>query len=80
MPFSDQKDVLDQLREYEIQPAGRALDLHHKLSSPSRRRTLAENLRSFQTKQAKAQEKRAQLMQDKWHKLQELNKKVNIIY
>lgn len=78
MPLADQRDVLEQLRELEIRHPGRALELHQKLSSPSRRRTLAESLRSFHTKQAKAQEKRAQLMQDKWHKLQELNKKVSL--
>jgi hypothetical protein len=77
MHFCDQTDSLEQqLRELEIGHPGRALELHQKLSSPSRRRTLAESVKSLHTKQAKAQEKRAQLMQEKWCKLQELSNKV----
>jgi hypothetical protein len=74
---ADQRDMWEQLRELEVRQPGRALELHQKLSSPSRRKNLQESLQCFQAKQAKAQEKRAQLMHEKFHKLQELNKKVN---
>ncbi|PSN55927.1 hypothetical protein C0J52_00443 [Blattella germanica] len=76
MSWAERVDALEQLEEMEARHPGRALELHQKLSSPSRRRTLPETLRCFQTKQAQAKEKRERLMQEKSQKLRELLNKV----
>jgi hypothetical protein len=78
MSWAERMDALEQLEEMESRHPGRALELHQKLSSPSRRRTLPETLRCFQAKQAQAKEKREQLMHEKSQKLRELLNKVNI--
>ncbi|KAJ9591852.1 hypothetical protein L9F63_001669, partial [Diploptera punctata] len=76
MSWAERVDALEQLEEMEARHPGRALELHQKLSSPSRRRTLPETLRCFQAKQAQAKEKRERLMQEKSQKLRELLNKV----
>ncbi|KAJ4447763.1 hypothetical protein ANN_09771 [Periplaneta americana] len=78
MSWAERVDALEQLEEMEARHPGRALELHQKLSSPSRRRTLPETLRCFQAKQAQAKEKRERLMQEKSQKLRELLNKVII--
>ena len=72
-------EALEQLEAMEARHPGRALELHQKLSSPSRRRTLPETLRCFQAKQAQAKEKRERLMQEKSQKLRELLNKVTVL-
>jgi hypothetical protein len=76
MSWAERVDALEQLEEMEARHPGRALELHQKLSSPSRRRTLPETLRCFQAKQAQAKEKRERLMHEKSQKLRELLNKV----
>jgi hypothetical protein len=76
MSWAERVDALEQLEEMEARHPGRALELHQKLSSPSRHRTLPETLRCFQDKQAQAKEKRERLMHEKSQKLRELLNKV----
>jgi hypothetical protein len=76
MSWAERVDALEQLEEMEARHPGRALELHQKLSSPSRHQTLPETLRCFQAKQAQAKEKREQLMHEKSQKLRELFNKV----
>jgi hypothetical protein len=76
MSWAERVDALEQLEEMESRHPGRALELHQKLSSPSRRRTFPETLRCFQAKQAQAKEKRERLMYEKAQKLRELLNKV----
>lgn len=51
---------------------GRAQELHQKLSSPSRRRSLHETLKKYQAKQARAQNMRELLHKEKTLKIQTL--------
>ncbi|XP_033609551.1 S phase cyclin A-associated protein in the endoplasmic reticulum isoform X3 [Cryptotermes secundus] len=76
MSYAERLNALEQLEEMESRHPGRALELHQKLSSPSRRRTLPETLRCFQAKQAQAKEKRERLMHEKSQRLRELLNKV----
>ncbi|XP_063241085.1 S phase cyclin A-associated protein in the endoplasmic reticulum isoform X2 [Bacillus rossius redtenbacheri] len=76
MSWGEQMDTLAQLKELEARHPGRALELHQKLSSPSRRRTLLETVRRLNVKQAKAQEKRDRLLQEKTSRLRDLLNKV----
>ncbi|XP_068081995.1 S phase cyclin A-associated protein in the endoplasmic reticulum [Anabrus simplex] len=76
MSWAERVDTLEQLQELVARHPGRALELHQKLSSPSRRRTLPETLRRFQAKQAQAKEKRDQLRLEKSQRLRELLNKV----
>nr|CAD7401139.1 unnamed protein product [Timema cristinae] len=72
MSWGEQVDTLEQLKELVARHPGRAQELHQKLSSPSRRRTLLETVRRLNVKQAKAQEKRNRLLQEKTSRLREL--------
>nr|CAD7406060.1 unnamed protein product [Timema poppensis] len=72
MSWGEQVDTLEQLKELVARHPGRAQELHQKLSSPSRRRTLLETVRRLNVKQAKAQEKRTRLLQETTSRLREL--------
>lgn len=55
----------------------RALQLHEKFSSPSRKRSLHDTLRKQEEKQAKAQEAREKLLEEKAGKFKGIVKKVS---
>lgn len=74
--WSDRLSTLEQLEELVARHPGRAIELHQKLSSPSRRRTLPEAIRRHHARQASAHQKREQLLLDKTAKLRELLSKV----
>nr|XP_034181232.1 S phase cyclin A-associated protein in the endoplasmic reticulum [Osmia lignaria] len=76
MSWADCVDTIAQLRALVARHPGRALELHQKLSSPSRKRSLPETLRRYHAKQACAQRKRQKLLMEKSQRLRELLNKV----
>jgi hypothetical protein len=80
MSYAERLDALERLEEIESRHPGRAVELHQKLSAPSRRRTFTETLCCFQAKQAQAKEKRERLMHEKSQRLRELFNKVKVRY
>ncbi|XP_022229654.2 S phase cyclin A-associated protein in the endoplasmic reticulum [Drosophila obscura] len=72
MSWNEREEALATLQAYVARHPGRAQELHQKLSSPSRRRSLQETLKKYQAKQARAHQKRIVLQQEKAAKLQQL--------
>ncbi|XP_078316158.1 S phase cyclin A-associated protein in the endoplasmic reticulum-like isoform X2 [Crassostrea virginica] len=62
--------------EQEVRTPGKAVHMHEKLSSPSRKRSPTESRKRHEQKQAKARELREKLMQEKAERLKEISKKV----
>ncbi|KAK1789845.1 hypothetical protein P4O66_015727 [Electrophorus voltai] len=62
----------DIVEEEPARPPGHGIHMHEKLSSPSRRRTIAESKKKHEEKQLKAQQLRDKLKEEKTHKLQKL--------
>ncbi|XP_057369813.1 S phase cyclin A-associated protein in the endoplasmic reticulum-like [Daphnia carinata] len=80
--WAEQMELLDQLEEVAAmdgarQP-GRALQVHEKLSSPSRRRTAepCETFQQHEAKQLRAQQHRAAFREEKRRKRRELTKRM----
>ncbi|XP_050955383.1 S phase cyclin A-associated protein in the endoplasmic reticulum isoform X3 [Labeo rohita] len=62
----------DMVEEEPSRPPGHGIHMHEKLSSPSRKRTIAESKKKHEEKQLKAQQLRDKLREEKTHKLQKL--------
>ncbi|XP_063053955.1 S phase cyclin A-associated protein in the endoplasmic reticulum [Engraulis encrasicolus] len=62
----------DMVEEEPARPPGHGIHMHEKLSSPSRKRTIAESKKKHEEKQLKAQQLRDRLREEKTHKLQKL--------
>ncbi|CAN8004937.1 unnamed protein product, partial [Ixodes hexagonus] len=69
-------EQMDCLEDLELRTPGRALQMHEKLSSASRKRPLSETLQRHQEKQAKAQEQRERIREEKAQRCRDLSKKV----
>uniref|UniRef100_W8AU12 S phase cyclin A-associated protein in the endoplasmic reticulum n=2 Tax=Ceratitis capitata TaxID=7213 RepID=W8AU12_CERCA len=68
----EREEALATLQAYVARHPGRAQELHQKLSSPSRRRSLQETLKKYQAKHTRAQQKREQVQKEKTIKIQQL--------
>uniref|UniRef100_A0A8C4NJQ5 S-phase cyclin A associated protein in the ER n=1 Tax=Eptatretus burgeri TaxID=7764 RepID=A0A8C4NJQ5_EPTBU len=66
----------DMVDDETPRPPGHAIQMHEKLSSPSRRRTLADSKKKHEEKQLKAQQLREKLREEKAQKLQKLMERV----
>ncbi|XP_069836335.1 S phase cyclin A-associated protein in the endoplasmic reticulum isoform X3 [Dendropsophus ebraccatus] len=62
----------DMVEEEPSRPPGHGIHMHEKLSSPSRKRTIAESKKKHEEKQLKAQQLREKLREEKALKLQKL--------
>uniref|UniRef100_A0A8D0CY60 S-phase cyclin A-associated protein in the ER n=1 Tax=Sander lucioperca TaxID=283035 RepID=A0A8D0CY60_SANLU len=62
----------DIVEEEPARPPGHGIHMHEKLSSPSRKRTIAESKKKHEEKQLKAQQLREKLQEEKTLKLQKL--------
>ncbi|KAK9516685.1 hypothetical protein VZT92_024603 [Zoarces viviparus] len=62
----------DMVEEEPAWPPGHGIHMHEKLSSPSRKRTIAESKKKHEEKQLKAQQLRDKLREEKTLKLQKL--------
>ncbi|KAM4039548.1 S phase cyclin A-associated protein in the endoplasmic reticulum isoform 2-T2 [Anomaloglossus baeobatrachus] len=62
----------DIVEEEPSRPPGHGIHMHEKLSSPSRKRTIAESKKKHEEKQRKAQQLREKLQEEKALKLQKL--------
>ncbi|NP_001089329.1 S-phase cyclin A-associated protein in the ER L homeolog [Xenopus laevis] len=62
----------DMVEEEPSRPPGHGIHMHEKLSSPSRKRTIAESKKKHEEKQLKAQQLREKLREEKAVKLQKL--------
>ncbi|XP_058447006.1 calponin homology domain-containing protein DDB_G0272472 [Malaya genurostris] len=72
MSWVERVQTLATLQALVARHPGRAQQLHAKLSSPSRRRSLHETLKKYQAKQTRALEKRQALQKEKALKIQQL--------
>ncbi|XP_062545651.1 uncharacterized protein LOC134212117 [Armigeres subalbatus] len=72
MTWVERAQTLATLQALVARHPGRAQQLHAKLSSPSRRRSLHETLKKYQAKQTRALEKRQALQKEKALKIQQL--------
>lgn len=72
MTVGERDETLATLQAIVSRHPGRAQELHQKLSSPSRRRSLHETLKKYQVKQARAHDKREALNKEKSIKIQSL--------
>ncbi|XP_055541837.1 S phase cyclin A-associated protein in the endoplasmic reticulum [Wyeomyia smithii] len=72
MSWVERAQTLATLQALVARHPGRAQQLHAKLSSPSRRRSLHETLKKYQAKQTRALEKRQALQKEKALKIQHL--------
>lgn len=72
LSWGEQMDRLDM----ELRTPGRALQMHEKLSSPFRKRSLSETIRRHEEKQLKAQEQRERLLEEKAQRFKDIAKKV----
>lgn len=79
MSWREREEALATLQAYVSRHPGRAQELHQKLSSPSRRRSLQETLKKYQAKQARAAAKREDLQKEKGHKIQQLLDRVEAV-
>ncbi|XP_060557180.1 S phase cyclin A-associated protein in the endoplasmic reticulum-like isoform X3 [Ruditapes philippinarum] len=70
------KDWGEMVDEADTRTPGHAVHMHEKLSSPSRKRSPTESKKRHEEKQAKAQELRDKLMQEKSERLRILGLKV----
>lgn len=70
MSLGERVETLATLQAFVSRHPGRAQQLHQKLSSPSRRRSLHETLKKYQAKQTRAQDKRESLNKEKAQKIQ----------
>ncbi|CAL1299756.1 unnamed protein product [Larinioides sclopetarius] len=75
LSWGEQMDRVDM----ELRTPGRALEMHEKLSSPFRKKSLYESIRVCNEKQLKAQEQRERLLVEKAQKFRLIQKKVNEI-
>ncbi|XP_039270648.2 S phase cyclin A-associated protein in the endoplasmic reticulum-like isoform X1 [Styela clava] len=66
----------DMIDEEELREPGRAVQMHEKLSSPSRKRTPAESKRKMEEKQRSASLRRQKMVQDKTERIHVLTEKV----
>lgn len=72
MTVGERDETLATLQLIVSRHPGRAQELHQKLSSPSRRRSLHETLKKYQVKQSRAHDKREALNKEKSLKIQTL--------
>ncbi|KAG1687950.1 S phase cyclin A-associated protein in the endoplasmic reticulum [Nymphon striatum] len=68
---------VESMEQSEMRQPGRALQMHEKLSSPSRKRSVKETRQRHEEKQAKAQEQRERILEDKAQKLRDQSKKID---
>lgn len=76
MSVHEREETLATLQTLLEREPGRAMKLHQKLSSPSRRRSVRETLKKYQAKHFKAQEKRSTIQKERSLKIQQLIQRV----
>lgn len=76
MSVHEREETLATLQTLLEREPGRAMKLHQKLSSPSRRRSIRETLKKYQAKHFKAHEKRTTIQKERAQKIQQLIQRV----